>query len=178
MSVLHADHDPSNYEGYTRFVLEIYQRFANVAVEWHLDDNLSSVNAHETGIVDMDQLASQYDLPVIMTIPTGAEGSPRTTAADEEILSYSVSAWVADYDQPYALTEAQILISEVVNNVEDNRSLADQNGENPLAEDATKISTDYDFALNPRRERGHLKYGTARFEVKTKRRIPAGNIIK
>lgn len=172
MTILHADHDPTNYSGYTQFFLELYDRFAQVAVEWHLDGNLSAVNAHELGIVDIDQLVSQYDLPVIFTIPTATEGAARTTGADEETLSFSVSAWVSDFDQPYALTEAVVLISEVVNNVENNRTLTDQNGDDPLAEDATKIGTEFDFALNPRRDRGHLKYGTATFEVRTKRLIP------
>lgn len=181
MSVLGPDHDPSNFEGFTQFHLEIYDRFASTAVEWHLDDNLSMVNAHELGIVDIDQLVSQYNLPVVFTIPTGTDNQSRTTHADTEILTYSVSAWVADWNQPYALIDAQVIIGNIINNVENNRTLTNQNGEDPLAEDAGKVESSFDFQLNPRQERGHLKYGTAKFEVKTKRKIPVpptSNTIK
>lgn len=178
MTVLHPDHDPANYEGFTRFQLEIYDRLATVGIENHLDDNLSMVNDHEMGIVDIDQLASQYQLPVVFTVPTGTRNTSRTTKADTETLTYSISAWVSDYNQPYAMVQAQIIVGNIVNNIENRRSLTDANGNDPLAEDVSKTETTYDFVLNPREERGHLKYGTAKFEVKTKRKIPTGNLVK
>lgn len=182
MPVLHPDHDPSNYEGFVAFHLEIYQRFANTAVEWHMEpgENLESLRSHELGVVDVEQMLTQYETPVAFTIPTGTSNESRTTAADTEFLDFTVSVWVEDYDQPYALIEAQILTDTVVNNVENNRTLVNKDGENPLAEDVSKQSTSYDFQLSPVPDRGHLKYGTARFQVKTKRRIPTNppNVIQ
>lgn len=175
--VLHSDHDPADYSGYTEFFLRIYDRFASVAVENHLSGNLSSINAHEQGVVDIDQLVSQYNLPAVFTVPTSTSNESRTTGADTELINFSVSVWVSDYDQQYAMIEAQTLIGEIVNNVEQRRSLTDANGDNPLAEDVTKTGTEFDFVLNPRRETGHLKYGTADFQVKTKRQIPTGNVV-
>lgn len=111
---LHPDHNPANYEGFTQFQLEILERFRAVAVDNHLDvGNLDgagdhpTVNAHETGIVSGEQLFRQYDLPIAITVPTGTETESRTMGADTATLTYSVSAWVSDYDQPYGMTEAQ-----------------------------------------------------------------------
>lgn len=62
-----------------------------------------------------------------------------------------------------------------MNNVEANRTLLDSTGADPLAEDTTLVNTSYDFILNAGVQSArHLKYGTADFEVRTKRRIPSG----
>lgn len=175
---LHPDHDPANFEGFTAFQLELYERFLNVAVEWPMQSgNLDGSGAtpgptaHITGVVSSEQLLRQYDLPVIITIPTGVETEARTTSADETTLSFSTSAWISDWDQPYGLIAAQIIIGNIVNNVESNRSLTDREGADPLATNARPVSTSYDFALNVQPNR-HLKYGTADFEITTKRQLP------
>lgn len=178
MTVLDTDHDPSNYSGFTAFQLEIFDRFATVAVQdalttGNLDGtgNNPDVRAHETGVVDGETLLSQYDLPMVMTIPTGTTTDARTTGADTARLTYSVSAWVSDYDQPYGLMEAQIIVGNIVNNVENNRTLVSSAGGDPVAEDTSLIETTYDWEFNVEPQR-HLKYGTADFEVRTKRKIP------
>lgn len=178
MSVLDEKHQPENFTGFTRFQLEIYERFAAVAVENALTDgNLDGtganpdVKAHETGVVDGQTLMSQYDLPIVLTIPTGTTTEARTTGADTARLTFSVSSWVSDYNQGYGLIDAQVIIGNVVNNVEDNRTLLDANGTTPLAEDTTMTETTYDWQFNVEPQR-HLKFGTADFEVRTKRNIP------
>ena len=179
-STLHPDHDPANYAGFTRFQLRILDRFRRVAVDDHLQEgNLDGtgdspeVTAHETGIVSSEQLFRQYDLPIAITIPTGTTTESRTMGADTARLTFSTSAWVSDYDQPYGMTEAQVIVGNIVNNVEENRTLFDGQGQDPLAEDTTLVSTDYDFVLNAGVQSSrHLKFGTAEFEVRTKRRLP------
>lgn len=171
-------HDPTDYEGFTRFHLELLERFREVAIDRHLDDgNLSGagetpdVTYHETGVVDERQLLAQYDLPIVISIPTGVESDARTMGADETRLSVSVSAWVADYDQPYGLAEAGVIVGNIVNNVEQSRRLTAADGTEPLAADTTLQGMDFDFALNVTDKR-HLKFATADFEVSTKRRLP------
>jgi hypothetical protein len=176
-----ADHDPASFEGFTRFLLEIWQRFHEVAVENHTQDgNLdgSGVNPdvvhHITGVVDGDQLLRDYPLDqgaVVMTLPTGVETETQTTAADRTTIDFSVSAWVSDVDQMWGLVHASIVAGNVVNNVESNRSLTAPDGTDPLAVDTTFVDQDFDFALNVSQNR-HLKYATSRFRVITKRRVP------
>ena len=145
-----AGHDPEDYSGFTEFHLEILSRFRDVAVDNHLQDgNLDGstgawpdVNAHIKGVVD------------------------------QETLSFTVSAWIADYDQAYGLEEALVIIGNVVNNLEENRNLESQSGAgDPLAEDVRKTGSDMDFALNVQPQT-HLKWASADFEVRTRRRKP------
>jgi len=173
-----SGHDSANYEGFTRFHLELLERFRRVAIDDALESgNLSGagdnpdVSYHETGVVDERQLLAQYDLPIVISIPTGIPTEPRTTGADETRLEVSVSAWVADYDQPYGLAEAGIIVGNVINNVEENPSLTLPDGSDPLASDAKLQRMDFDFALNVQDKR-HLKFATADFEIATKRRLP------
>lgn len=178
MSILENEHDPNNYSGFTKFFLKIYKRFAKVGVDNHLDtgnlDGTGSnpdVHAHITSVTDTEHLYSHFDFPVIFTVPTGTSSDARTTAADTVELDFSVSAWVVDYGQQYGFTEAQVIVGNVVNNLEENRNLLNQDSRDPLAEDTTLNTTR--FGPEPDTEIQYpLKYGTATFTVRTKRYIP------
>lgn len=178
-----AGHDPADYDGFTAAHLEVLERFRDVAVDNHLSTgNLdgSGVNPdvkhHIKGVVSAEQLLNHYELPVVMSVPTGLGDQPRNVQANDTTYGFSVSAWVADYDQQYGLEQAQIIIGNVVNNIENNRTLQKSDGTDPIARDAHLASGDdavsYDFALNVQGEQVHLKYGTADFTVETKRRKP------
>jgi hypothetical protein len=174
--------DPADFSGFTAAHLEILERFRDVAVDRHLNggnlDGTGSnpdVKHHIKGVVDSSQLLNQYDLPVVMSIPTGIGDEPRNIQANDTDYRFSVSAFVADYDQQYGLELAQIIIGNVVNNIEENRTLQDGTGSDPIAKDAFLDGSDavsFDFALNVEGEQIHLKYGTADFVVETKRRKP------
>jgi hypothetical protein len=176
-----SDHDPAALSGYSRFLLELWQRFHEVAVENHTSSgNLDGTGDHPnvvhhiTGVVDGDQLLRDYPLDqgaVVMTLPTGVQTETQTTAADRTTVSFSCSAWVSDYAQQWGLVEASLVAGNVVNNVESNRNLTKPDGTDPLAVDTTFVDQDFDFALNVSQNR-HLKYATVRFDVITKRRIP------
>lgn len=174
--------DTHDFSGFTEAHLEILERFRDVAVDNHLDNgNLDGtgsnpdVKHHIKGVVDSSQLLNQYDLPVVMSIPTGIADEPRNIQANDTTYRFSVSAFVADYDQQYGLELAQIIVGNVVNNIEENRTLQDETGSDPIAKDAFLDGSDavsFDFALNVEGEQIHLKYGTADFVVETKRRKP------
>jgi hypothetical protein len=176
-----SDHDPASFSGYTRFLLEIWQRFHEVAVESHTSGgNLDgsganpSVVHHITGVVDADQLFRDYPLDegaVVMTVPTGVDTETQTTAADRTTISFSVSSMVSDYAQQWGLVQAALVAGNVVNNVESNRNLTKPDGTDPLATDTTLVDQDFDFALNVGQNRT-LKFATSTFDVVTKRRIP------
>lgn len=177
-----AGHDPGDYDGFTEAHLEILERFRDVAVDNHLDNgNLDgsgvnpAVQHHIKGVVSAEQLLNHYELPVIMSLPTGVDDSPRNVQANDTTYGFSVSAWVSDYDQQFGLEQAQIIIGNVVNNIENNRTLQAADGTDPIARDAFLAGSDaisYDFALNVDGNQTHLKYGTADFTVETKRRKP------
>lgn len=174
-----AGHNPEDYTGFTKAHLEAFSRFRDVAVDNHLDGgNLDGSGAnpdvqhHIKGVVDQETLLNQYELPVVMSIPTSGSSTPRTTAADDTEFRFSVSAWVSDYDQAYGLEKAQIIIGNIINNVESNRNMESAPGAgDPIARDAGLDGPDavsYDFALNVQPQ-VHLKWGTADFVVETKR---------
>lgn len=101
-----AGHNPEDYTGFTKAHLEAFSRFRDVAVDNHLGGgNLDGSGAnpdvqhHIKGVVDQETLLNQYELPVVMSIPTSGSSTPRTTAADDTEFRFSVSAWVSDYDQ-------------------------------------------------------------------------------
>ena len=179
-----AGFNPSDYDGFTEAHLEVLERFRDVAVDNHLDSgNLDgtgsspTVQHHVKGVVSAEQLLNHFELPVVMSIPTGMSDQARNIQANDTTYTFSVSAFVADYDQQYGLELAQIIIGNVVNNIEDNRSLESSPGAgDPIAKDAHLDSgadaVQFDFALNVRGEQIHLKYGTADFVVETKRRKP------
>lgn len=176
-----AGHDPANHSGFTEAHLEVLERFRDVAVDNHLQNgNLDGsgstpkVNHHVKGVVSAQQLLNHFDLPVVMSVPTGISDSPRTVGSNDTGYGFSVAAWVSDYDQAYGLEQAQIIIGNVVNNIEQNRELAKPDGSDPIARDTSLDGSDavtFDFALNIT-ENAHLKYGTADFRVETKRRKP------
>lgn len=173
-----AGHDPANYSGFTEAHLQVLERFRDVAVDNHLQTgNLDGsgsqpdVQHHIKGVVDADTLLNQYELPVVMSVPTGIGSSPRNIAADDTTYGFSVSAWVRDYDQAFGLEKAQIIIGNIIGNIEDNRELAKTDGTDPIARDSKLDGSDavsFDFALNVDAQ-SHLKYGTADFVVETKR---------
>jgi len=179
-----AGFNPSDYDGFTEAHLEVLERFRDVAVDNHLDPgNLDgtgsspAVQHHVKGVVSAEQLLNHFELPVVMSIPTGLGDQSRNIQANDTTYTFSVSAFVADYDQQYGLELAQIIIGNVVNNIEDNRSLESSPGAgDPIAKDAHLASgadaVQFDFALNVQGEQVHLKYGTADFVVETKRRKP------
>jgi len=179
-----AGFDPSDFSGFTEAELEVLERFRNVAVDNHLDDgNLDGTGSHPDvkhhvkGVVSSEQLLNQFTLPVVMSIPTGIGDSSRNVRANDTTYNFSVSAFVADYDQQYGLELAQIIIGNVVNNIEENRSMASTPGAgDPIAKDAHLATgsdaVQFDFALNVQGEQIHLKYGTADFVVETKRQKP------
>lgn len=175
--------DPSDYDGFTEAHLQVLKRFREVAIDRHLDggnlDGTGSspdVQHHIKGVVSVDQLLNHYELPVVMSIPTGVGDEPRTIAANDTDYGFSVSAFVADYDQQYGLELAQVIIGNVVTNVEQNRELSKADGTDPIARDAHLASGDsavsFDFSLNVQGEKIHLKYGSADFVVETKRQKP------
>jgi len=177
-----AGFNPSDFDGFTEAHLQILERFRDVAVDNHLSSgNLDGsgsnpdVEHHIKGVVSADQLLNHYKLPVVMSVPTGLDDEPRNVQANDTTYGFSVSAWVADYDQQYGLELAQVIIGNVVNNIENNRTLQNADGTDPIARDAHLAGSDavsFDFALNVGTENTHLKYGTADFTVETKRRKP------
>jgi hypothetical protein len=181
--VRQSEFDPSDYDGFTAAHLEVMQRFRDVAVDNHLDDgNLDGtgvnpqVNHHIKGVVSAEQLLNHYELPVVMSVPGGLGDQPRNIQANDTDYQFSVSAWVSDYDQQYGLELAQIIIGNIVDNIEENRTLQKADGSDPIAKDA-HLSTgsdavSFDFALNVNQQQVHLKYGSADFTVETKRRKP------
>lgn len=177
-----AGFDPANFSGFTEAHLEVLERFRDVAVDNHLSNgNLDgsgsnpTVNEHIKGVVDAGTLRRQYELPVVMSIPTGVGSIPRTIAADDTTYGFSVAAWVTDTDQAYGLELAQVIIGNIVNNVENNRTLESSPGAgDPIARDAGLSGADavtFDFALTTESQ-WNLKYGTADFTVQTKRQRP------
>lgn len=177
-----AGFDPANFSGFTQAHLEVLSRFRDVAVDNHLDSgNLDGTGSnpdvihHIKGVVSADQLLNQYELPVVMSVPTGVSDSPRNIQANDTTYGFSVSAFVADYDQQYGLELAQIIVGNIIDNVEQNRTLQKSDGTDPIALDAYLAGSDsvsFDFALNVNNQQIHLKYGTADFTVETKRRKP------
>ena len=177
-----AGFNPSDFDGFTEAHLQILERFRDVAVDNHLSSgNLDGtgvnpdVQHHIRGVVSAEQLLNHYSLPVVMSVSTGLDDEPRNVQANDTDYGFSVSAWVSDYDQQYGLELAQIIIGNVVNNIEENRTLQKSDGTDPIARDAYLAGSDavsYDFALNVDGNQTHLKYGTADFTVETKRRKP------
>jgi hypothetical protein len=179
-----AGFDPADYDGFTAAHLEVLSRFRDVAVDNHLSSgNLDGsgsnpqVNHHIKGVVSADQLLNQYELPVVMSVPTGVGDEARNIASNDTTYGFSVSAFVADYDQQYGLEYAQVIIGNIVNNIEDNRTLESSPGAgDPIAKDASLTpggdAVSFDFALNVQGEQIHLKYGSADFQVETKRQKP------
>lgn len=177
-----AGFDPSNFSGFTEAHLEVMERFRDVAVDNHLDGgNLDGSGSnpdvihHIKGVVSAEQLLNQYELPVVMSVPTGVGDQPRNIQANDTTYGFSISAFVADYDQQYGLELAQIIIGNIVDNVEQNRTLQKADGSDPIAKDAHLAGSDsvsFDFTLNVAGEKVHLKYGSADFTVETKRRKP------
>lgn len=178
-----AGFDPANHSGFTAAHLEVLSRFRDVAVDNHLSSgNLDGsgsnpdVKAHVRGVVSADHLLNHYELPVVLSIPTGVGDQPRTTAANDTDYSFSVAAFVADYDQQYGLELAQVIIGNVVHNVEQNRTLQKTDGTGSIARDAHLAeganAVTFDFTLNVADSGIHLKYGSADFVVETKRRKP------
>lgn len=171
----------ADFEGFTEAHLEVLERFRDVAVDNHLQSgNLDGsgsdpdIQHHIKGVVSADQLLNQYELPVVMSVPTGVSSSARSTAADDTTYGFSISAFVADYDQQYGMEVAQVIIGNIVNNIEENRELSKSDGSDPIARNTTLAGSDavnFDFSLNVQ-DRIHLKYGSADFEVRTKRRKP------
>jgi len=176
---LHPDHDPGNFSGFTRFLLEAFQRFRTVAVDNPMSDGSLSgsgsapqVNAHETGVISGEQLLNQYRLPIVISIPSNVSTTPRTTGADTTEITFSVSAYVSDFDGPYGLIQAEIIMGEIINAVENNRRMADPGGDGrPLASDCRFDNLQADFRLNVTPQ-AHLKFVTADFHMETKRRLP------
>ena len=179
-----AGFDPANFDGFTEAHLQILERFRDVAVDNHLSSgNLDGsgqnpdVKHHIKGVVSSEQLLNQYELPVVMSVPTGIGDQPRNIQANDTDYRFSVSAFVADYDQQYGLELAQIIIGNIVDNIEDNRTLESSIGAgDPIAKDASLVpggdSVSFDFALNVNDSQIHLKYGSADFQVETKRQKP------
>ena len=178
-----AGFDPGDFSGFTAAHLEVLERFRDVAVDNHLDGgNLDGtgdnpdVKHHVKGVVSSEQLLNHYELPVVMSIPTGVGDQPRNIQANDTTYGFSVSAFVADYDQQYGLELAQVIIGNIVDNVEQNRTLQTSAGGDPIAKDAALSpggdAVTFDFALNVNGEQIHLKYGSADFVVETKRRKP------
>jgi len=174
-----AGFDPEDFTGFTRDHLRAFSRFRSVAIDNHLQNgNLDGsgenpdVKHHIKGIVDTNTLLNQYELPVVMSVPTEVSSQPRTTASDDTTFGFAVSAWVSDYDQAYGLEMAQVIIGQIVNNVESNRTLESSPGAgDPIAVDAGLAglnSVNYGFELNVDSQ-FTLKYGTAEFEVQIKR---------
>jgi len=176
-----AGFNPGDFDGFTEAHLEVLERFRDVAVDNHLQSgNLDGsgsnpdVQHHIKGVVSSDQLLNQYELPVVMSVTTGVSSTARSTAADDTTYGFSISAFVTDYDQQYGLELAQIIIGNIVNNIEENRELAQADGSDPIARNTTLAGNDavnFDFSLNVGNQI-HLKYGSADFEVRTKRRKP------
>lgn len=179
-----AGFDPADYDGFTAAHLEVLSRFRDVAVDNHLDNgNLDGsgtnpdVVHHIKGVVSAEQLLNQYELPVVMSVPTGVGDQPRNIKANDSDYRFSISAFVSDYDQQYGLEYAQVIIGNIVNNIENNRTLQSSPGAgDPIAKDAHLApgadAVTFDFALNVQGERIHLKYGSADFVVETKRQKP------
>jgi len=177
-----AGFDPQDFSGFTAAHLQVLERFRDVAIDNHLSNgnldgtgNNPDIQHHIKGVVDGNTLLSQYELPVVMSMPTGIDDTPRNIQANTTTYGFSVSAWVSDYDQQYGLELAQIIVGNVVNNVEQNRSLKKSDGTDPIATDAHLAgsgSVTFDFALNVAGQKKHLKYGTAEFMVETKRQKP------
>jgi len=177
-----AGFDPADYDGFTAAHLEVLSRFRDVAVDNHLSGgNLDGTGTnpdvvhHIKGVVSAEQLLNQYELPVVMSIPTGVGDQPRNIKANDSDYRFSISAFVSDYDQQYGLELAQIIIGNIIDNVEQNRTLQKSDGSDPIARDAYLAGSDsvsFDFALNVNQQQIHLKYGTADFTVETKRRKP------
>lgn len=177
-----AGFDPQDFSGFTEAHLQILERFRDVAVDNHLSSgNLDGsgsnpdVKTHIKGVTDASTLLRQYELPAVMSMPTGVDDQPRNIQANDTAYGFSVSAWVSDYDQQYGLELAQVIIGNIVNNIEENRTLQKTDGTDPIARDAHLAgsgSVTFDFALNVGGQKKHLKYGTAEFIVETKRRKP------
>lgn len=174
-----AGFDPEDFTGFTRDHLQVFSRFRSVAIDNHLDggnlDGTGSnprVKNHIKGVVDANTLLNAYELPAVMSVPTGVSSQPRTTAADDTDFGFAVSAWVSDYDQAYGLELAQVIIGNIIDNVESNRTLESEPGAgDPLARDAGLDglnAVNFGFELNVDSQ-FHLKYGTAEFTVETKR---------
>jgi len=174
-----AGFDPGDFSGFTEAHLEVMERFRDVAVDNHMDGgNLDGtgagpqVNAHIKGVVDANTLRRQYELPVVMSIPTGVGSSPRNIAADDTTYGFSVAAWVTDTDQAYGLELAQIIIGNIINNVESNRTLESSPGAgDPVAEDVTWNSLEPDFQFSED-ESMVINWCSVSFDVTSRRTRP------
>lgn len=177
-------HRAADYTGFTRFQLELMERFRVVAVDYPMahtnlsgdSDGSPEVMYHETGVPNLERMLTQYDLPLVITVPSSMESEPATTAADTTTIDVSVSAWVENYDRLYGMTDAGVIISNVVNNVEANRKLVlpethPERGNDPLADDVEFNGADFDYQINAGPENVFLSWCSAEFTIESKRRV-------
>ena len=177
-------HRAEDYTGFTRFQLELMERFRVVAVDYPMaHGNLSGEGAgsplvefHESGVPTVERMLTQYELPIVISVPTGIESEPATTAADTTSINVSVSAWVENYDRLYGMTDAGVIISNVVNNVEANRAMVlpephEQYGNDPLSDDVEFTGADFDFQINAGPDNVFLSWCSADFTIEAKRRV-------
>jgi len=166
-------HDPSDYDGFTQFYLEIVSRFRSVAVDNHTgtNGNLSMLNDHIKGITDPETLLAQYELPVVMSYPTTTEPEKATVGSDRGQIGMQVVAWTANYEQVTALEDAIIIAGNVVNNVEADRELVDGTGR-AAATDIDIREFSPDFTLQTGQTNAFLKFCQVTFDVEYKRRQP------
>lgn len=120
--------DLSDPQGFNQFWDDVVGQFRKEAVDDHLQNgNLQPVNAHVTGPVDQDTLASQYAFPVVWSIPTNHSPAYATTSTDQGDLSMTVVVFASDVEPQAAFDKARHLGGRIVNNVEGS-ALVDDTG--------------------------------------------------
>lgn len=159
--------DFSNPEGFNAFFEGTVGAFRSEAIDDHLSGgNLDPVNDHITGAVDADTLASQYDFPVVWSVPTNHSPAYATTATDQGTLSMRVVTFAADHDPDVAFKKARVLGGRIVNNVEGSALIVDGRA------NASKVEL-ADFQTDSRPVSGNgavLKFAELAFNIEVERK--------
>jgi len=169
-----TEFNPDALDGFAGHLFRLLRRFRNVAVNNHIDGgSLADVEYHETALVNGDQLINHYDPPVIFSVFTGYEGDPDTIRKQTDTFTVDVAVFDWNFSRAFGLENVLRLTAEVINNVENNRTLQSEPGAgDPVAEDVDWNSMEPDFQFSEGQDMV-MNWCSVTFQVQTRRRKPA-----
>lgn len=169
-----TEFNPNALDGFTEHLFLVLGRFRDVAVNNHIDGgNLADATYHETALVSGDALLNQYEPPVVFTVFSGYEGDADTVRKQTDTLSMDAAVFDWNFSREFGLENVIRLVANVVDNVEQNRTLESRPGVgDPVAEDVTWSSLEPDFEFSDNQDMV-LHWCSVSFEVQTRRLRPA-----
>lgn len=164
-----AWYDTPEPGSYNEWWTDIVGAFRSVAIDDHLADgeNLDRLNDHITGPVSSDSLASQYQYPVIWSVPQSHTPAYDTVSTEHGDIQVQVVVFATDVEPDAAFQKARALAGRVIDNVEANRSLViDGTSHGDVFLDSLQM----DFQSYPGSPRAQLKFAQMLFSIDINRR--------